>query len=159
MSALAHVLEYWSNTNAHAEPGASVEQLAKFENTHDVRLPEAFAELYRRANGNQGDSNLLRFWPLDEIHRLNEDEQLRGSPSALPADATEYFAFADYMIFSHLYASRLTADVRSRNPVLWVMDSERVAEIAPSFEEFLRAYARNPDGILFPAKIPGDGPD
>ncbi len=140
--------------NAHQNPGASQENLAAFEDRHGVRLPAAFVALYRKADGNAGDENLTRLWPLAEIHRLSESNDLRGELGALPSDAREYFIFADYLIFSHVYAVRLTSDGRD-DRVLWVLDATQRAEIAPSFESFLRAYADDPYSILFP---PVSGP-
>jgi len=140
---------YWDRVNAYAEPGASIADLVAFEARVGVRLPAAFAALYRAANATMADRNLTGFWPLAEIHRLSEGDDLRRAAAALPQATREYFVFADYMIFSHVYAVRLSAEGEG-DQVLWVLDTEHQAEIAPSFEAFLRAYANDPDSILFP---------
>jgi hypothetical protein len=144
-------LAYWATSNAQPAPGASDAELAAFEAAHGVRLPPAFAALYRRADGNGGgDGNLTRFWPLAEVRPLPEEEPEAGWEAVLP-DAREYFVFADYMIWSHAYAVRLTAG-GSGDRVLWVFHpgggrGPECAEVAASFEEFLADYTRDPDAI------------
>lgn len=141
----------WLDSSVPPEPGVAPSDLAEFEARNGVRVPPAFAALWRMANGNHGDENLTRFWPLAEIHRLTEEDQLRGS-AKLPVEARDYFAFADFMIFSHLYAMRLAADGRD-GPVWWVLDTTQQVEIAPTLEAFLRTYAADPDSILFPPEL------
>lgn len=141
------VRAHWIDSAEFLEAGAAAEQLAAFEAHHGIRLPPAFAALWGVANGNHGDQNLTRFWPLTEIKRLPQEDAFQHA--GLPADAHDYFAFADYMIFSHLYAVRLTADGRD-GPVWWVFGAKVQIEIAPTFDAFLRAYVENPDSILFP---------
>jgi hypothetical protein len=141
----------WLDSSAPLEPGTAPSDLAAFEARHGVRVPPAFAALWGAANGNHGDENLTRFWPLAEIRRLTEEDQLRGK-GRLPAEARDYFAFADYMIFSHVYAIRLTADGQD-GPVWWVFSATEHVEIGPTFEAFLRAYAAEPESILFPSEL------
>jgi len=143
---------HWERASAHADPGASETVLAAFEARHEVRLPAAFRALYRAMDGNMGDENLTRFWPLAEICRVSDVPEVADAPGESSAEASNYFVFADYMIFSHVYAVRLTTDGRD-GPVWWVLGSRQQVEIAPSFEAFLRAYSENPDSILFPADI------
>lgn len=137
----------WMQRPDLVEAGATDAGLAAFEARHGVRLPPAFVALWRRADGNHGDSNLTRFWPLAEIGPLPEVHGFKHG-IAYPAEMRERFAFADYMIFSHVYAVRLTA-AGEDGPVWWVYDAEQI-EIAPTFESFLRAYASDPNSILFP---------
>jgi hypothetical protein len=140
----------WQQSNAVPEPGASTRELASFEAHHGVRLPPAFAALWHAADGNHGDENLTRFWPLREIHRLTDEEGFSGA--ALPDDPQSLFVFADYLIFSHLYAVRLKKDGQDAG-VWWVLSPTERAEIAPTFESFLRRYAADPGSILFPPEL------
>jgi len=78
--------------------------------------------------------------------------EVRDASGTLPPETQRYFAFADYMIFSHVYAVQLSADGRD-GAVLWVYSTEQLAEIAPTFERFLRMYADDPNSILFPAEM------
>ena len=152
-----HALAYWARSNAYAEPGASEAELAAFEAANSVRLPPAFAELYRAANGNHGDANLTRFWPLAEVKRLTNDP--KGSWEAMLPGARDYFVFADYLISSHLYAVRLarvrgTSGTDDGDRVLWVIPAlhgigAAYAEVAGSFAEFLHDYVRDPDALNF----------
>lgn len=146
------VREFWDRANAYAEAGVSVADLDSFETRHGVRLPDAFRALYSTFDGNMGDANLTRFWPLAEICRVGDVDEVRDAPGELQSDAHNYFAFADYMIFSHVYAVRLTAEGLD-GPVWWVFRAEQQVEIAPTFEAFLRAYVEDPDSILFPAEL------
>ena len=152
------VRDYWAQVNAQALPGASDAALAAFERRHDVQLPATLRALYADADGNMGDENLTRLWPLDEVCRLGDVPEVRDALGELPSEARDCFAFADYMIFSHVYAVRLTAEGRD-GPVWWVLPSEppagvpRGAEVAPTFEAFLRAYVEDPDSLLFPTEI------
>lgn len=144
------VVAHWQQSRAAPEPGAATSELSAFEAHYGVRLPPAFAALWRTANGNHGDQNLTRFWPLGEIHRLSDEEG--PSDTVSPADAESLFVFADYLIFSHLYAVRLTADGQDAE-VWWVLSPTERAEIAPTFESFLREYAADPNSILFPPEF------
>ena len=150
------VVARWHATNAWPEPGVAPERLDAFEAKHHVRLPRRFRALYERVNGTHGDENLLRFYPLDEIRPLAEEDavvrRLVGSwPERGLPDAESYFVFADYMIFSHVYALRLSPpEVADPNPVLWVLSGTQHEEIASCFDEFLAMYDDDADSILFP---------
>jgi hypothetical protein len=76
----------------------------------------------------------------------------RGTPDYGPItqtlpDAGEYFAFADYMMWSHVYAIRLTA-AGNDAPVVWICGAE-CTELTPTFEALCELYTRDPEAVLF----------
>jgi len=157
-SLLDAIVTRWHATTAWPEPGATRARLDAFEGQYGVTLPPMFRALYERVNGTHGDENLVRFFPLDEIKPLPAEDtiarqtKLPWRERALPNPAT-YFVFADYMIFSHVYAVRLSEGGVQTDSVLWVLSPTQYEEIAPSFEAFLRMYGSDPEAILFPPSV------
>jgi hypothetical protein len=156
---ITDIVAYWYAIKAWPEPGITPARLDAFEARFGVSLPQAFRVLYERVNGTQGDENLLRFCPLEEIKPLPEEDAIARRTGLvwrerILANAATYFVFADYMIFSHVYAIRLSpAGCADPHPVLWVLSPTQYEEIAPSFDAFLRMYAADPQAVLFPQAV------
>jgi hypothetical protein len=151
---IARVLEYWERTEAGARPGVSAEALRQFEGAHAVRIPREMAEFYQAADGMRCDRQLLIVWPLAEVGRVpGSVATYRGTPDfgpitrTLPA-ADEYFAFADSMCWSHVYATRLTP-AGEDSPVLWICGAA-YEELAPSFGAYWERYLRDPESVVWP---------
>jgi hypothetical protein len=105
-------------------------------------------------------AELLTFLPLEElepVHRVLGDSpgvpDIAGAPCTLP-EAESWFVFIEYLCYSHVYAIRLSSSPADTSPVLWICGPSYVT-IANSLTEFVEAYLRDPNSILFPKDLPG----
>ena len=64
-------------------------------------------------------------------------------------NASEYFAFADCMIWSHVFAVRVAPAAATE--VVWLCGTT-YAVVAPTFDAFWELYLSDPDAALFAAK-------
>lgn len=144
-SAARHLIAYWSSIGSRIRPGASEEHLRAFEQRHHVRLPPDFREYLTLCNGfGPGDGGhfdhdslgLIEFWPLETISAQHD-----GVPG-------EYFGFADFLIDSHRYVIRLSADVHLSGAT-GVGDELGIdVQLGDSFSDFVHACLHDPDRIL-----------
>ncbi len=85
------------------------------------------------------DGAFWRMWSLDEIVREN-----KGPPSEWGVQ------FSDFLIHSHVFRLRTTADGRSE-VISDPMSAEHPpARVAASLNEFFALYRNNPDQVLQP---------
>jgi cell wall assembly regulator SMI1 len=139
---------FWRGQGIKLCPGASDEELHRFETRYAVRLPEDFRQYLASMNGfDQSeywmtDDNFITFLCLDEIKPLNE----YWSP--VVGDAADFFVFADYSISAHVYAIRLRNAATDQNQIV-VVYSELI-EVARSFSDFIEQYLKRMDRVLFP---------
>ena len=127
-------------------PGVSVEELATFESRYRISLPSDLREYFLTVNGmpeGTTDNALIRFWSLNEVKPIPE-----GAPDyADIPDAQSLFLFADYCIWSHAYAIRLSSSSETSNAV-FVVGDEMPIKIFESFSELVREYLIDPDHLL-----------
>ena len=95
---------------------------------------------------------LFEAWPLARFGSVPEVvTPFAGIPdysqiaTKLP-DAAEYFAFADYMIWSRVFAVRLSSGAATQ--VVGIC-GDSYAYVAPTFEAFWERYLTDPDAVLF----------
>lgn len=130
------------------KPGATESDLRAFEQRHSVCLPEDFREYLMLCDGMSsqdighfgGDGDdwrvLLEFWTLERINAEHDGV------------SREYFGFADFLIDSHWYVIRLSADVHLSGAV-GVGDENGIdRQIGDSFSDFVEAYLRDPEHVL-----------
>jgi len=137
----------WLTDGIPSVYGASDREIDTFELAFNVRLPQDIAEYFRVANGmppNTEDSEGFRWWPLTEVRPAAVVDA-----SLDPSAYDRLFVFADFLLMSHFYAVDLT-DPQSRSRVVFA-GSQRPTIVAPSFEDFVEKYLRDP-WALFPKK-------
>jgi hypothetical protein len=147
------VARFWRDSNADPRPGADSTALADFRLHNDATIPDELAEFYRVTNGIESDANLFAVWSLGAVRRVPEAlGDFRGSPDYgeiaqdLP-DAEAYLAFADYMIWSHVFAVRAFAGDVALGPVVWICGAEH-GIVAPTFAAFWDHYLADPLGTV-----------
>ena len=88
-------------------------------------------------------ATLIRIWPLDEMCPVNKELSDRKCDQ----EFKDYFLFADYSIWAHGYALRLTSADVSSNSVI-IVGGERPIPVADSFADFLRKFHEDPDQLF-----------
>ena len=150
--------EHWRSIGVRIRSGVSQQEIDTFEFTYGVCLSEEALSYFRAVDGmEEGDSDeeLLRFLPLHKLTSVPETlaafggiPDYRNIVHVLPG-AELCFIFIDYLIYSHVYALRLSPERSEESPVLWICGADyRV--IAASLSEFLETYLADPIGVLFP---------
>ena len=126
---------------ALAEP-ATVRDLQEFETAHQIAFPRDVAIYFLTLGGMQegeSDRHGIRFWPLHEV------EAASVALSTSDAELEGYYAFADYSIWAHGYAVKVTANCRGD---VAIVGGVRVLRTAPSFVEFWKRYLNDPNSIF-----------
>ena len=143
------VAQLWRDSGSVTRPSAGAEALIAFELHNGVAIPEELAAFYQVTNGVEIDSNLFAVWELAEVRRVPVAlGDFRGIPdygriaTTLP-HADEYFAFADYMIMSHVFAVYIAPESGALGEVIWISGSEH-GIAAKSFRDFWDAYLEDP---------------
>jgi len=141
----------WAAMGAVRGPAVSAEELAGFEARLGVRLPGEARAYFLALNGSEngrdemlGDE-LIAFWNLSQVRRLQDE-----LPGFLPADGETHLVFADHLIWSHAYVLRVRNGDETA-PVFVSCDFDRLVPAAPSLAAFLRGYAAEDQGTLFPS--------
>jgi hypothetical protein len=149
---------YWSSTGVNLCSGASRQALKSFESTYGIRLPEDFHDFISTIDGMEdgySDNNMVSFWPIDGIKSVPEKLiTFAGIPDYSRIanrlrEPDSYFVFADFLIWSHVYAIKLRSKLGEKNQVLWICGSE-YRKIAESFSDFLQRYLDDPESLLIP---------
>ena len=133
----------WLSRGIKINPGVSKATLQLFESKYKVMLPDDLREYFLLVNGmdaNSTDEDLIRFWPLEEVKSISEGASAYSDQSYLP-DPGSIFLFADYCIWTHLYAIRLSS-CEGRNEV-YVIGGKSPIFLAGSFTEFATLYLAN----------------
>jgi cell wall assembly regulator SMI1 len=152
------VKESWLSLGVKLVPGASTEDIQRFQARYGVSLSTEVRDFFSSVGGmEEGDVDglLMAFLPLHSVRRVPEElSDYGGIPDyrrigeSLP-DAASCYVFIDYMMRSHVYALRLAPDPMELSPVIWISGAEN-AVMANSLTEFLEAYLADPYSILFP---------
>ena len=101
------------------------------------------------------DNALFGFFPLSAIKPVPEElAGMDGTPDYSPimktlGDPASWFVFVEYLIWSHVYALRLSPDPSEKTPVIWI-SGELHGVISPSFTEFAESYLTDPESLLVP---------
>ncbi len=159
----------WIADGLTLRPGASTEALGAFESRYGVVLPPAFRSYLAAVDGMTedqdrdwpSDRHSFCFWGLPALLSVRDycSYQMPGDPTGREgADWTDrWFPFADFLIHSHAYAIRLTADPNDGGTVcLWDFGQERYP-VAPSFEDFLDIYLAGSDQDFGDRRMFGEG--
>jgi hypothetical protein len=140
--------EFWSKQGIKLRPGLSTEALAKVESQLNVSFPNDLKDYFLFADGFDGetDNENISFLSIEEAAR----ESTIWSP---PVGGTaSLFAFADFLIFSHVYMIELRNTASKSGSVYVVYDSKHdfVRKVASTFTDFVKGYVANDYSVLFP---------
>lgn len=141
--------ERWSSQNVETNPGVTENDLKAFEPKYAVSFPSDLRDYFLTINGmaeGVSDVALIRFWPLNEVKPIPEAANDYADPSYIP-DAESLFLFADYCIWSHAYAIRLSSSCDASNSIVIIGD-ERPTVMFNSFSELVAEYLKDPDRLL-----------
>lgn len=139
---------HWLSQGIEINPGVSTEELSAFESKYQVSLPADMRDYFLTVNGMaEGvfDNALFRFWSLNEVKPIPEEAPDYSDPSYIE-DAESLFVFADFCIWSHAYAIRLSSD-QGPNPIV-VIGGETPTSIFDSFFELVNNYLTDADLLL-----------
>lgn len=161
MDRLAERLKnYWASIGAAARSGVDLSTIESFESHYDVRIPDDFRDYVSTIDGFEDgdwDNEMISFWPLHCVKSVPEAlTPFAGVPdysriASRLRDASSYFVFADFLIWSHVYAIRLGKTGSDKSPILWICGSKYYSA-AESFSDFLMMYLDNPESIVWPKR-------
>jgi SMI1/KNR4 family protein SUKH-1 len=130
----------------------TVHDVENFETRFGVALPLDLREYFLHLNGTAGGrcamdgDELISFWRLDELVTL-ASEGVIGLKNA-----EDWFVLADYSIWAHCYAIRLSPDRNAETPVA-ISYNPPTFQVTPTMPEFIDAYLRHDYSVLF-ASLP-----
>lgn len=136
--------------------GVSENALAAFEHKFGVALPSDMREFFLTVNGmpeEVTDDEMIRFWMLEEVKPLPS-----GAPEFATGDYVDHpeslFLFADYSLWAHAYAIRLTSPEVKRNEVLLIGGDYPIL-LFRSFSELVDSYLAD-KSLMFPLRQKSD---
>ena len=150
--ALASVGQRWAAQGIAYDRPASDADVAAFEARYGVVLPPDLRAYFTTLNGTavgaygMQDEHLLGFWHLDEVRTFAEELAGNG-PS--PPEAARTFVIADHSIWVYGFGIRLAGDSATATPVVVDIGSP-YHQVAASFTEFLEAYLRGDEAVIYP---------
>jgi hypothetical protein len=140
--------EFWSKQGIKLRPGLSPAALEKFESELSVKFPDDLKSYFLIADGFDGemDDECLAFYSMEE----GIDESKIWTPPGF--DSAFLFAFADYLISSHVYMIELRDGLSGSGSVYVVYDNnaESIRKVAGTFSDFVEGYTAHDYSVLFP---------
>jgi hypothetical protein len=139
---------HWASLNIDINIGVSEASLKSFEAKYELALPEDFRSYFLCVNGmppQDVDDEMFRFWMLEEVKPLSHCATEYANPTYIQ-NPESLFLFADYSMWGHAYAIRLTNTLESNK--IFIIGYEPPISIFDSFSEFVDAYLTNKD-LLF----------
>jgi hypothetical protein len=145
------VVDCWGRQELTIASGATVQQLAEFEQSRGVKLPPSVREFYSTVNGmggrdSQYDDDFFCIWSLADfsliLQELPESKNLFDEPN-------HFYLFADHSIGVVYYGMELTDNADQGGRVVAVQPefNEYPASICVEFDtfsQFLEAYLTGP---------------
>lgn len=132
----------WLKSGVPTNVGATPREIQAFESRYCMRLPAQFRAYLSTVNGMAGgatDESLISFLPIDKIDVVPNSADLHSK-------AGVEIVFAEYLIFSHYYAMRVTKN--GDQDGVYAADGTNQARISSSFDEFLYAYLSCPETVI-----------
>lgn len=139
---------HWLSQGIEINPGISIQELSTFQSKYRVSLPADLRDYFLTVNGmveDVSDNALFRFWSLNEVKPIPEEAPSYSKPSYIE-DAESFFVFADFCIWSHAYAIRLSFD-QGPNPIIMI-GGDTPTRIFDSFSELVNNYLTDADLLL-----------
>jgi cell wall assembly regulator SMI1 len=106
-------------------PAASLGQIAYFEHTYKIILPDDIKTFYRFCDGFESAEDLFRIIPLDEIGSRME---------------TDFFYIAEYLIYCDMWGLKINPSDRNDYIIFVGTDKCRELKLTNSFTEFLERF-------------------
>lgn len=131
----------WLASGVPAKSGATLSAVEDFERKHHIKLPSQFCNYMLTSNGmvdGQTDKSLISFLSLEAIDR--EMAAIAGKSE----DSVD-IPFAEYSIYSHYYALRITKDGTQQG--IYAVDGTNEKQLTSSFDSFIEVYLSNPETI------------
>lgn len=110
---------------------ASSKEIAHFESTMRVKLPDDFVEFYSFTNGFESEEYIFRIIPLDEII-----DNLKA-PDTYTVQPTD-FHFAEYLIYSDMWTININPAIKNNYSIY--NKAKNVITLTNSFAEFLDIF-------------------
>jgi hypothetical protein len=139
----------WLSRGLEVNPGVSKEKLSQFESRYQVSLPADLRDYFLTVDGmaeGVTDDALIRFWSLNEVKPIPAEAPEFARPSYI-REAESLFVFADYSIWAHAYAIRLSSSTENANPIV-VIGGEKPIKVFDSFSDLVSSYLIDPDRLL-----------
>jgi hypothetical protein len=142
---VARVIGHWRELRV-GRPGASRASIQAVEARLGSALPTSLVTLLGETDGmNDGETDHLtiRFWPVAELTWARDElEDAAGDSSA------GFVVFADYSIWAHAYAVKVTPG--ADHDSVAILGGDRPIVLAPSFSRFLVSYLDTPSLFFRP---------
>jgi len=140
--------EFWSKQNIKLRPGLNPTALEKSESQLKVYFPEDLKDYFLFADGFDGemDNEGISFFSMQE----SAEESKVWSPNL--TRTASLFAFADFLISSHVYMIELQDAANESGAVYVVYDNkpEWIRKVTNNFSDFVDGYVANDYSVLFP---------
>ncbi len=133
---LGKVIESWKNQELNLAKPLSENEVVKSFSNFEITFSQDVIEVYSNFGGfeqDELDNEHFTFWTVKKI--LQENKQ-----------NAEYINFADFLIYSHLYAFKFE---NTENSAIYACFDDDRFKVADSFAEFFEIYLKNV-GSLFP---------
>lgn len=138
----------WARQGVKLRPGLSRTGLEAAESKLGVPLPEDLRKYFLLVDGFDGemDGECICFLSMQDALEATKDWRVPDLASA------KLFAFADFLISSHVYMIGLATKECGSNPVYVVYDSkpEWMRKVADNFSDFVNSYVEHDFSVLFP---------
>jgi hypothetical protein len=146
MDYLNNLIRYWKQDSSTLPVGATDLEVSHFETQYHVTLPQSFKTYIQTTNGNGGEKgeDLFRFWSLNEIKLVSEFLPDYHSDRF---DYPDTFVFADWLIWSRIYAIHIDKSHKDGGQV-FAVGGEEIRIVANSFEEFIEQYISNWEKLI-----------
>lgn len=132
---LKKVAEIWHKECLKLIEAKSENEIVEKLSILKIPISQDVIEVYSHLGGmvdGESDATLFSFWDVDKI--LEEEENEPNS---------EFIAFADFLLYSHLYYFKFENELVSSIHIWW--GEKDVEKIADSFEEFFENFLNNPE--------------
>lgn len=135
---------------------ASLDDIIKFENFHNVLMSDDLKNYFRMLNGSNGeyDENFFAFNSLDSFKSINEEfSNWKGVPNysnliTKIENPQTCFVIADYQMHLFSYAIRLYNTSKENNEI-YALCGDKYKIIASSFTQFVELYLSQSINLWF----------
>jgi hypothetical protein len=148
-SMLNALIATWRSLGVETADVASLDEIRPFERQFGIQMPSDLMDFFTGVGGmREGatDQHGIRFWSLAEVQPAYV-ELIDANPSM----HSGYFVFADYSIWAHGYAIKLSSGAE---PHVAIVGGVAPIRVAVSFTEFLWKYLHQPESIFSASSPP-----
>jgi hypothetical protein len=129
------------------EQSATEQEIAAFERTYNVHLPDDVREYFLKINGIYLNGGFIALDPLEKWCLITERGYSSGYVRENVPDAHQYFQFGNYDISVWAWLIELDSDANADTPIFVL--HEKLTKIADNFTDFLQKYRTgSPEDLL-----------